>query len=43
MEEKAKKKAPKTEDAEAVFEKLIRDRLYFRDSGGGITLSGGKP
>ncbi len=33
----------KTEDAEKVFETLIRDRLYFEDSGGGITVSGGEP
>jgi len=33
----------RNEDADAVFDELIRDRLYFENSGGGITVSGGEP
>lgn len=31
------------EDADVLYEKLIRDERYFKDSHGGITLSGGEP
>ena len=33
----------KEEEAEKIYEILIRDRLFFRDSDGGITVSGGEP
>ena len=33
----------KEAEAEELFGTLIRDRLYFEESGGGITVSGGEP
>ncbi len=33
----------KEADADELFELLIRDRLFFEESGGGVTVSGGEP
>lgn len=30
-------------DADAIMEEVLKDRLYYENSGGGITLSGGEP
>lgn len=31
------------DECDEIFGKLVRDRLYFENSGGGITVSGGEP
>ncbi len=33
----------KEETTEQVFEKVVKDRIFYEGSGGGITLSGGEP
>lgn len=32
-----------TRDADEVYEELIRDKMFFDESGGGVTISGGEP
>ena len=39
----ARKMSSKLWNTDALFDNLIRDEVSFRDSGGGITLSGGEP
>lgn len=40
---KAKEWCGKPMSAEKVLEEVLRDRLYYENSGGGVTLSGGEP
>ena len=39
----ARRRTIKTMSAEEVFAEFIRDEVFYRNSGGGITLSGGEP
>ena len=39
----ARKPAGERMDVDAVMEEILRDREYYRQSGGGVTFSGGEP